>query len=108
MAGKKYDIRITVLKKLEVPASHREYAADGVHIHCAAYKEGQEFLCRNVEKPEGFCSWAWAAVQEKVVFLALGHDFRWIRKKGVEVVSCADGPHSVLYKLERIEDENVC
>ena len=104
MAGKKYDVKITVLKKLEVPDVHKEYAADGVHMNCAKYKEGQEYLCKNVEKPEGFCSWAWVAVQDKVVFLALGHDYPWIKQKGVEIVSCADGLHPVLYKLERIEN----
>ena len=104
MAGKKFDVKITVLKKIEVPDIHKEYAAEGVHIHCAKYKEGQEYLCKNVEKPEGFCSWAWVAVQDKVVFLALGHDYPWIKQKGVEIVSCADGLHPVLYKLERIEN----
>lgn len=104
MAGKKFDVKITVLKKIEVPDIHKEYAAAGVHIHCAKYKEGQEYLCKNVEKPEGFCSWAWVAVQDKVVFLALGHDYPWIKQKGVEIVSCADGLHPVLYKLERIEN----
>jgi uncharacterized repeat protein (TIGR04076 family) len=104
VAGNKYDVKITVLKKIEVPDVHKEYAADGVHINCAKYKEGQEYLCKNVEKPEGFCSWAWVAVQDKVVFLALGHDYPWIKQKGVEIVSCADGLHPVLYKLERIEN----
>ena len=48
-------------------------------------------------------SWAWVAVQDKIVFLALGHDYPWIKQKGVEIVCCADGLHPVLYKLERIE-----
>lgn len=105
MAGTKYcNVKITVLKKIEVPDVHKEYAAENVHINCAKYKEGQEYLCKNVQKPEGFCSWAWVAVQDKVVFLALGHDYPWIKLKGVEIVSCADGLHPVLYKLERIEN----
>lgn len=103
MAGQKHDVKITVLKKLQIPDIHREYAADNVHTQCAKYNEGQEYLCRNVEKPDGLCSWAWVALQDKVVFLALGHDYPWIRQKGVEIVCCADGLHPVLYKLERIE-----
>lgn len=104
MATAKYhDVRITVLKKLEVPEIHQEYAAEGVHSHCAKYKEGHEYICKSVVKPEGFCSWAWVAVQDKVVFLALGHDYPWIKQPGTEIVCCADGLHPVLYKLERID-----
>lgn len=104
MAGTKYyDVKIVVLKKLEVPDIHQQYAADGVALRCAKYQEGQEYLSKNVQKPEGFCSWAWVAVQDKVVFLALGHDYPWIKQKGVEIVACADGLHPVLYKLERVE-----
>ena len=55
MATKYCDVKITVLKKLEVTDIHNEYAAEGVHSRCAKYKEGQEFLCKNVVKPEGFC-----------------------------------------------------
>ncbi len=103
MAAAKYaDVRITVLKKLEVPDIHREYAAEGVHATCVKCREGHEYVCRNVQKPDGFCSWAWVTVQDKVVFLALGHDYPWIKPQGVEIVCCADGLHPVLYKLERI------
>lgn len=98
-----HDVKITVLKKLEVPDIHQKYAAEGVHINCKKYNEGQEYICKNVVKPNDFCSWAWVAVQDKIVFLALGHDYPWIKQKGVEIVSCADGLHPVLYKLERIE-----
>lgn len=104
MAATKYhDVKITVLKKLEVPEIHQEYAAEGVHTYCAKYKEGHEYICKSVVKPEGFCSWAWVAVQDKVVFLALGHDYPWIKQPGTEIVCCADGLHPVLYKLERID-----
>lgn len=104
MAEKKYDVKITVLQKLEVPEIHAQYAAEGVPKQCAKYQVGAEYLSKNCEKPTGFCSWAWVAVQDKVVFLALGHDYPWINQKGVEIVACADGLHPVIYKLERIEN----
>jgi len=104
MATKYYDVRITVVKKIEVPDIHKEYAAEGVHTTCAKFKEGQEFICKGTQKPEGFCSWAWVQVHDKIVFLALGHDYPWVKQKGVEIVCCADGLHPVLYKLERIEE----
>lgn len=102
---KKYaDIRITVLKKLRNDDVFRAYAAEGVHPVCRRYREGQFFLCKNVTIPEGFCSWAWPVIQEKAVFLALGHDYPWIRQRGTEIVSCPDGLHPILYKLERVQE----
>jgi uncharacterized repeat protein (TIGR04076 family) len=105
MGSTKYhDVKITVLKKLELSEIHKEYAAEGVHTTCLKYKEGQEYISKKCSKPEGFCSWAWAGVQDKVVFLALGHDYPWVKQKGTEIFCCADGLHPVLYKLERIEE----
>lgn len=100
---KYFDVKITVLKKLELNDIHTEYASEGVHTTCSKYKEGTEYISKNCNKPEGFCSWAWAGAQDKVVFLALGHDYPWVKQKGTEIFSCADGLHPVIYKLERIE-----
>lgn len=86
MANTQYQaVKITVLKKLELPDIHKEYAADGVHAQCAKYKEGHEYICTNVVKPEEFCSWTWVAVQDKVVFLALGHDYPWVKQPRTEM-----------------------
>jgi uncharacterized repeat protein (TIGR04076 family) len=100
---KYYNVKISVLKKLDVGDIHEEYASEGVPSMCSKYKEGQEFISKNCNKPEGFCSWAWAGIQDKVVYLALGHDYPWVKQKGTEIFCCADGLHPVLYKLERIE-----
>ena len=97
------DVRIKVLKKIEVSDVHKEYAAEGVHSVCRKQNEGQEYISKNVQKPQGLCSWVWPVIQEKVVFLALGHDYPWIRQSGVEIVCCPDGLHPVLYKLERLD-----
>lgn len=102
-AAKYYDVKITVLKKLEIDDIHKEYVSEGVHTICLKCEEGQEYISINCNKPEGFCSWAWAGMQDKVVYLALGHDYPWIKQKGIEIYCCADGLHPVLYKLERIE-----
>ena len=103
-ATKYYDVKIIVLKKLEVGDIHKEYALEQAHTTCMKYKEGQEYVSKNCNKPEGFCSWAWCGIQDKVVFLALGHDYPWIKQKGTEIFCCPDGLHPVLYKLERIEN----
>ena len=105
MATQYYDVKITVLRRLVVEEIHEEFAQEEVHDICSKYREGQVFLSKNVQKPEGFCSWAWPVLQDKVLYLALGHDYPWIRQKGTEIVCCSDGLHPVLYKLERIEKD---
>ena len=104
MSIKFNDVKITLLKKIELSEIHKEYAVKGSPTTCIRYKEGQEFISKNVQKPNGFCSWAWVVVQEKVVFLGLGHDYPWIKQKGTELVCCSDGLHPVIYKVERIEN----
>ena len=74
-ATKYYDVKITVLKKLEVGDIHDEYVSEGVHTTCLNYKEGQEYISKHCNKP-----------------------------KGTEIFCCADGLHPVLYKAERIEE----
>jgi uncharacterized repeat protein (TIGR04076 family) len=97
------DVKITILKKIEVPDIHKEYATEDIHPVCRKYNEGQEYISRNVQKPEGLCSWVWPILHEKVLFLALGHDYPWTKQRGVEIVCCPDGLHPVLYKLERLD-----
>jgi uncharacterized repeat protein (TIGR04076 family) len=104
-AIKYYDIKITVLKRLELDEIHEEYASEGVHAACLKYKEGQEYISKNCRKPEGLCSWVWGGMQDKVVFLALGHDYPWIKQKGTEIYCCADGLHPVIYKIERMDSD---
>jgi uncharacterized repeat protein (TIGR04076 family) len=105
MASKEFcDVRITVLKKLELLDIHQEYAASA-HTTCTMVKEGLEFISRNCSKPDGFCNWAWVGAQPRVAFLAMGHDYPWTKQKGVEIFSCSDGLHPVIYKLERIEQD---
>ncbi len=105
MAGiRYYDVKLTVLKRLTLDDIHAEFAAEGVPRICTRYKEGSEYISKNCNKPDGFCSWAWAELQQKVVFLALGHDYPKIGPKGTDVVCCSDALHPVIYKLERLEE----
>jgi uncharacterized repeat protein (TIGR04076 family) len=99
-----HNVKITVLKKLELDDIHKEYASEKVHSTCLKYKEGQEYLSKNCDMPEGFCHTAWDGIEDKVVFLALGNDYPKIKPKGTEIFCCADGLHPVLFKLERLEN----
>jgi len=96
------DVRITVLKRLALDDIIKEYATDEAHSLCSKYPEGTEYISQNCNKPNGFCSWAWAEMQSKVVFLALGNNYPWIKQNGTEIFCCSDGLHPVVYKLERV------
>lgn len=97
------DVKITVVAKLKPGEVFDELAASNVNPVCDGVKLGATFMSRNLQMPEGFCSWAWADIQRDVAHLALGGDFRWINKPGSMVSCCTDGLRPVVFKLERIE-----
>ena len=107
-------IRITVLKRLEVPDVAADYAADGRWEKCWL-EEGQIFeveggsdfpkpLCSEDSEHAGFCSWAWRDIQRDVTLLRYGADAPWMRHKGTMISSCTDGRKPVVFLIERIKD----
>ena len=98
-------IRITVLKRLDMPDLAAEYAPTGSWGKCWL-EEGQVFEISGggseYPKPDGFCSWAWADIQRDITLLRFGADAPWIRHPGVMISSCTDGRKPVVFKLERI------
>ncbi|KNF07992.1 TIGR04076 family protein [Gottschalkia purinilytica] len=98
-----FDIKITILKKLKVEDIHKEYARANLPIVCIKGEEGQEYISKNCNMPEGFCPGAWAGLKDKVINLSLGKDSPYVKQKGTAIHCCNDGLHPVIYKLERIE-----
>jgi len=96
------DVRITVVKKLQVGELFKKFAVDEVVEPCDQVKVGQEWISKGINKPDGFCSWAWADIQRDVAHLALGGDFPWIKQKGTILSACTDGLRPVVFKLQRI------
>ncbi len=97
-------IRITVLKRLEVPDVAATYAADG-HWETCWLQEGQTFEIEggsDFPKPDGFCSWAWRDIQRDVTLLRYGGDAPWMRRRGTMISSCTDGRKPVVFLIERI------
>jgi len=99
------DVKITVIAKLKPGEVFDELAADGFNPVCDGVELDQVFLSKNLNMPEGFCSWAWADIQRDVSHLGLGGNFRWINQPGKMVSSCTDGLRPVVFKLERIEEK---
>jgi uncharacterized repeat protein (TIGR04076 family) len=97
-----YDVKVTVLKKVQTGEILKEYGASTVEMECPVVKEGVEYISKGGKMPEGFCGWAWADIQRDIAVLAFGGDFPWIKKKGTMISCCTDGLRPVIFKLERI------
>ena len=103
------DIKITVLKKMvnkELIDEYQNLKIANWASHCEAFNVGNEFVVKGLEKPKGFCSWAWADLWPHLVTLTMDGNFYWMKQKGTAVVSCSDGMRPVIFKLERIQNES--
>lgn len=101
---KLHKCKITVLDRMLVEDIAREYSSDPNLGPCDIYENGQEFILTENEKPEGFCSWAWADIQRDVTSVMVGGNMPWINRDAVQVVCCTDALRPVIFKIERIED----
>lgn len=94
-------VRITVLKK-----SHNQdfidEVAEGNWPVCDKFEEGQQFISTGW-LPEGFCSFAWADIQQYVLVLARRGNMLGVRE-GTFITCCTDGFRPVFFKVERIDE----
>lgn len=97
-------LRITVLKKMHFPDLQAGYAKDGTFGVCSAFEEGQVFETAE-GKPNAFCSWAWADIQRDVTLVQSGAKLPWIGKKNTMISCCTDGFRPVVFRIDRVGDE---
>jgi len=95
------DVHITVLKRT-LQRDLLEQHADHVWEPCDRLREGQAFVSRGANMPEGFCSWAWVDIQKYVLTLARGGNLLGV-PAGTCVACCSDGFRPVIFRLERRE-----
>lgn len=95
------DVRITVLERTLYPDVVARYA-EGAWQPCDRFAEGQAFISKGANMPDGFCSWAWADIHKYVLVVARGgnHDGR---RSGTNVACCSDGYRPVIFAIERLE-----
>lgn len=103
--SKLHKCKITVLERKFFENYAREYSSDPNLTACPIYVDGQEFILDEMEMPEGFCAWAWADIQRDVTSVMTGGNMPWINRDGVQVVCCTDAFRPVLFKVERLDDE---
>lgn len=104
-------VKITVFRRVDpsvifdgkvpnMPGTDKPYAK------CTAFEEGQEFIVDDsLDKPEGFCGWAWRDIYKDLSILRFGGNFwpNWM-KPGEMLSCCTDGVRPVSFKMERLED----
>ncbi len=97
------DVKITVVKKVLHKDLIEKY--ENPISHACDMKEGQVFVSKNGEMPEGFCKSAWQNLFPFVFSLSNGAtDFYdgWMKNKNSAMISCNDGFRPVSFYIESI------
>lgn len=99
------DVKITVIRKIW----HEDLSAryENPIEHACEMIEGQFFISKNGERPDGFCDSAWGSMEYFVKELARGggnfYD-GWMKDPNSAMISCNDGFRPVSFLLEKIEN----
>ena len=63
------------------------------------------FIVESLDKPDGFCGWAWDDIHKYFLTLRCGGSFQpWMKAEDNIIACCTDGIRPVVFNLERIED----
>jgi len=74
---------------------------------CFVFNEGDSFISEDwPSKPEGFCERAWPNIQHEVSMVMYGATVPWIEEPGYTITCCNDGLRPVIFKVERVSDED--
>ena len=98
------DVRISVMRISTYPDLMARF--ENPIEHACDMTEGDVFIARGGEKPEGFCESAWGSMEEFVRELAAGGgNFfdGWMKNPASAMISCNDGFRPVSFLLEAID-----
>lgn len=94
-------VKITVIRKARYDDLIEKY--ENPIEHACDLCEGQVFVCKDAQKPEGFCQSAWEILSPFVRTLALGggnfYD-GWMKNEKSAMLSCNDGFRPVSFLIE--------
>ena len=97
--------KITVVRKASYPDLSAKY--ENPILHACDLVEGQVFISKNGEKPQGLCDSAWESMAYFVTELAKGNgNFfdGWMKDPYSAMISCNDGFRPVSFYIERIKE----
>ena len=95
------EVRITALRRTEYPDLMAQY--ENPLEHPCDVKDGQVFISRNGQRPDGLCPEAWECMRRFVEKLAAGGgNFfdGWMKNPHSALISCNDGFRPVSFLLE--------
>ena len=96
-----FDVKITVIRKASYPDLMEKY--ENPISHACDLQEGQVFISKAGEKPDGLCESAWGSMAEFVRELSNGGgNFfdGWMKNPHSAMISCNDGFRPVSFYLE--------
>ncbi|MCQ2265854.1 MAG: TIGR04076 family protein [Bacteroidales bacterium] len=97
------EIKITVIRKIWHQDLSLQY--ENPIEHTCDLIEGQVFISKNGEKPEGLCDSAWESMRYFVEELSQGRgNFYdgWMKNPNSAMISCNDGFRPVSFLIEAI------
>jgi len=98
-----YDVKITAIRKADYADLQAQY--ENPILHTCDVHEGQTWVSRDGEMPDGMCDSAWESMRWFVQELAAGRcNFYdgWMRNPYSAMISCNDGFRPVSFLLERL------
>ncbi len=98
------DVKITVMKTACYKDLMEKY--ENPILHACNMTEGQIFISKDAELPDGFCSSAWQSLYPFVFALSSGaEDFYdgWMKNKKSAMISCNDGFRPVSFYIESLD-----
>lgn len=105
-----HKVKITVFRRFspeEIFGKETFYPDGRKMVACPLFKDGQEIIVKTIyaDPPEDFkCSWGWNDLFKDISVLSCGGDFMHTEPK-ITYTTCRDGMKPVIFKLERIEDD---
>ena len=97
-------VKITAIRKIWHQDLSEKY--ENPIEHSCDIEEGQVFISRDGQKPEGLCDSAWESMSQFVIELANGGgNFfdGWMKNPHSAMISCNDGFRPVSFLLETME-----
>lgn len=107
----KHKCKITVLKKECYEDLQKLYLSNPMSGPCSFFKEGDEFIIdsKNYETMNqgNFCMEAWDSINRYVYTAIQGGSIMkgWTNNEKIMIACCNDGTRPVIFKLERIDEE---
>ena len=98
-------VRITVMRITTYPDLMERF--ENPIEHTCDMTEGQTFLSRNAQRPDGFCDSAWDTLAPFVKALARGEgNFYdgWMKNPDSALLSCNDGFRPVSFLIEAVDE----